>query len=249
MGVEYRRYLLPRPNFFRPTPEALANLVDALRQERWILAPSAPERATLPFATMTYYAHARNTGFYVRQDETYESGPAENLGAFLAARKNTDLLLAWPVESLAASGLRYPLESPPSDGEDVYFEIQLHLSRDYAYHCSEVVDPFDEPPVCACGTNLEYQPDYEQDPFGAARISAECPECGAPFNPTKLPCTVRDPWTGDEQTLPGGLTYRFAVVIDCGKCFGEAGMSFAADLKHLVESTLGVATYEVEDVY
>lgn len=253
MGVEYRRYLIPRPNTFRPTPKALEELVEVLRRERWLLSPSAPERASLPFQTMRYYTQARNAGFFVKRGESYEPGPAENLRAYLAAHHDEDLLLSWPVESLAAAGLRYPLTPLPcadDAGEaDCYYELQLHLSKDYVYHYSEVVDPFEEhPPVCACGKSLEH-PEYKQNPFGDARLSANCPACGEPFDPTGLPCTARDIWTGEEHTIPGGVTYQFAVVIDCGKCFGETSMAFQAELKQQVESILGISTYEVEDAY
>lgn len=248
MGVEYRRYLLPKQRSFRPTPEMLTNLVHALRRERWLLSPEAPELASLPFDTTTLYAHAKHAGFYIRQGEQEQPGPAENLGDYLTARQGQDLLLSWPVESLAAWGLRYPLESLPCDDEDAYYEFQLHVSQDYVYKCSEYIDPFDEPLFCGCGADLTYDLPFNQDPFGVGtRIAAKCPKCGTPFDPTDLPATARDLWTVDEYTLRGGLTYRFAVVIDCGKCFDETGRAFAVHLKQLVESTLGIATQEVED--
>jgi hypothetical protein len=42
MGVEYARYLLPRPSSFRPSSETLLKLIEALRTERWL--PSVTTR-------------------------------------------------------------------------------------------------------------------------------------------------------------------------------------------------------------
>ncbi len=254
MGVEYRRYLIPRPNSFRPTPEALERLIDSLRRERWLLSPTAPERNNLRFGMMTYYAHARTSGFYVKQGQELGPGPAENLGAFLAANQDRDLLLSWPIESLGRAGLRYPLTPPPFQDEqgamDCYYEFQLHLSHDYVYHYSEAISPFDDEPACrSCGESLVYSLGHEQDPFYDQRISLRCPSCGELFDSTGLPCTAYDLWTNKEYAIPGGVTYRFAVVVDCGKCFGNRSMKFATELKALVESVLGVATYEVDDAY
>ncbi len=39
------------------------------------------------------------------------------------------------------------------------------------------------------------------------------------------------------------------MVVDCGKFFGERRLSFHPDLKSLVERTLGLLTYELEDFY
>ena len=42
--------------------------------------------------------------------------------------------------------------------------------------------------------------------------------------------------------------YRFAVVIDCGKCFGVKPHHFDRQLAELIENTLGVETYDGMDV-
>jgi hypothetical protein len=155
------------------------------------------------------------------------------------------------VESLGASGLRYPLEplpfDDPTDASDCYYEVQFHFGRDFIYHRSEVIDPFDPSPTCPCGHTLECEPESEEDPFCSARLAARCLRCGAAFDPTQLVATGRDGWTGTAMRIQGGASYRFAVVIDCGKFFGQRQHRFHPRLKSLVERTLDIETYEVAD--
>ena len=43
--------------------------------------------------------------------------------------------------------------------------------------------------------------------------------CGAAFDPRTRKASVRDPWTNETSRVPGGATFRFALAIDCGKCW------------------------------
>jgi hypothetical protein len=252
MGVEYRRYLIPKPNSFKPSPEQVAALVEALRRDRWIVNPTEPNFGSMRFENSSLSVLARETGYFVRSFDGERAGPRD-VAAFLASEHDSDLLLSWPVESLTRSGLRYPLEPPPfetqEEAEWCYHKFQLHVAgRDYIYHSSEAVDPFDPSPVCSCGAELEYWPEG-RDPLYSGRLFRVCPECGAAFDPTDLPCVGHDGYTGEPFSIPGGVTYRFAVVVDCGKCFGDGIASFKPDLRELIEKVLGTGTYEAPDVY
>jgi hypothetical protein len=68
-----------------------------------------------------------------------------------------------------------------------------------------------------------------------------------PSTPPHLLATGWDGWTGAAQPIPRGATYRFALVIDCGKCFGRRRLRMHRRLKALVERTLDTQTYEVPD--
>jgi len=133
------------------------------------------------------------------------------------------------------------------DAEKIYYRLELHLCLDYLYHISEVIEPFEQSPTCHCGAELTYEVDAE--PFFDMRIAHACPTCGTAFDPTGLPCIGRDGWTGEGFPLPGGATYRFALVVDCGKSFGNVAMSFHPNLKGLVESVLQQSMYEVADFH
>lgn len=252
MGVEYRCYLIPRPNTFRPRPDAAMALVTAFRDDGWILGPEHPALTRLPFAQSGLYNPARGQGYFsltVGRKDSF-TAPLTELFENYAER---DLMAVWPVESLGASGLHYPLEPLPFDdpmeSADCYYEVQFHFGRDFIYHISEIVNPFDPSPICPCGQSLEYEPESDEDPFYSTRLAQRCPRCGAAFDPTHLVATGRDGWTGDGMRVQGGATYRFALVIDCGKCFGRRRHRFHPQLKLLVERILGIETYEVQEFY
>ncbi len=59
----------------------------------------------------------------------------------------------------------------------------------------------------------------------------------------------RDDWGGADIEIQGGATYRFALVVDCGKCFDGRELRLDSELRSLVETTLDVETYEVADLY
>jgi hypothetical protein len=50
-----------------------------------------------------------------------------------------------------------------------------------------------------------------------SRLQDRCPACGQPFDPSTRIARARDPMTLKPCTIPGGITYRFALMIDCGK--------------------------------
>jgi hypothetical protein len=252
VGVEYRCYLIPRPNPFRPRPDAALALVAALRDDGWLLGPEHPALAKLTFTQSRLYTPAHGQGYFALSVGSRDSVSAP-LPELFSKYADRDLMAVWPVESLGISGLRYPLEplpfDDPADAADCYYEVQFHFGRDFIYHMSEVIDPFDPSPTCPRGHNLEREPESEEDPFYSARLSARCPQCGAAFDPSQLVATGRDGWTGTTTHIQGGAAYRFAVVIDCGKFFGQRQHCFHPRLKFLVERTLGIETYEVADFY
>jgi hypothetical protein len=252
VGVEYRCYLIPRPNTFRPRPDAALALITALRHEGWLLGADSPALAQLPFEQSRIYKPAQEHGYFALAIGTRDSFTAP-LSELFDNYADRDLMVVWPVESLGTSGLRYPLEplpfDDPADAAHCYYEVQFHFGRDFIYHTSEVIDPFDPSPRCPCGHTLECEPESVEDPFYSSRLAARCPQCCVAFDPTQLVATGRDGWTGTTMRVQGGTTYRFAVVIDCGKHFGGRQHRLHPGLKSLVERILAVETYEVADFY
>lgn len=251
MGVEYKHYVIASPNHFRPTVGVVIKLIETLRQHRWILTPNSPELRVLPFSTMTYYAFARDVGIYAQTANGYVTITQANFEHFLYMQEETDFLLGWPIENFGQSNLRYPLSPEPFNGPEeadgCYYELQLHFGKDFIYHMSEVVEPFDSPLICACGRKMEYCTNDEI--FLDSRITRICPVCGYAFDVTDRVCRGRDGWTGQPFSILGGTAYRFALVVDCGKCFGTRPLQLNSDLRRLIESTLGTNIYEVPDFY
>jgi hypothetical protein len=229
MGVEYRRLLIPRPNTFRPDASAALSLIAALRDDGWIPRDTA-------------YSYARSAGTRTTLDGA--------LPKLLAEHAQRDLLLGWSVDLSETDRLRYPLEPAPfADAiaaRDFYFELQLHFGHDFVHDLSETIDPFSPPPQCPRGHPVELDSGADDRPFFAVRLAANCRVCGEAFDPTRLLATGRNGWNGDPIHLQGGATYRFALVIDCGKAFGSRPLHFHPALKELAGKTLAHELYEVE---
>jgi len=64
-----------------------------------------------------------------------------------------------------------------------------------------------------------------------------------------MPLTLRDGWTGVESRSFGGATYRFALVIDCGKYWPEREAVVIPEFLALVERTMGIKTRVLRDFY
>jgi hypothetical protein len=250
MGVEYRRYLIPRPNTFRPQPNVLVELVQALRRERWLADPTSAAFGAMEFTSSRTAALAKEQGFFSRSPSGDVPGTAD-LTTLFQHHADNDLQLGWPVDSVDRSQLRYPLTPRPFTEfpeAHCYYEFELHLAKDLIYHTSEVIEPFAKEPTCACGTSLVYS-NLDDEVFFDDRIACHCPRCGAPFDTTGRPTDGLDGWTAQRFVLPGGATYRFAIVVDCGKCFADVAPAFDPALKSLIETVIGAPTYEVPDIY
>jgi hypothetical protein len=262
MGVEMEVFLIPRDNAFRPDGPALAAFVEALRAGRWVCDPQLPSFEAMRFEGMRRNAHAAKTGAYVakladrilrvRDGAGYAPLPSGDLAGFFTDARETDLQIVWPVENLG-DRLRYPLDKDPpnADPEETYYDLEMWLSRDYVYKMSEQIDPFDDT-TCACGAELGYDPESGNEClFFTSRILATCKECGQPFDASTRTAAVRDPWTNDTSDVPGGATFRFALVVDCGKCWPEDqdGFHAHADLHRLCETHFDRPFYEIVNVY
>jgi hypothetical protein len=142
-----------------------------------------------------------------------------------------DMRLQFPVQHCDQIGLTYPLVNDGPPPEDPYYEVEVHASRDYVYHMSELIQPADA--TCECGECLEYH-QKEPEVFYAARIKTACPTCRKVFDPSSLPVTVRDGWTGENSIVLGGAIYP----ITANKALVE-----------LCQEILGCELYEVGDIY
>jgi hypothetical protein len=255
MGVEYEHYLIPEDNTYKPRPEDLSRLVNALLDGGYVFrtGTDTPKREVIN--TFGDDDPAVLTGCYVHLGKgEYYPFMCPCSARDIAAWGERDCRIVWTVDSINKSGLNYPLTPFPEWG-DAYYELQLHVARDFVYHTSELIEPFDRV-NCACGRSLEpsdvFTPWPDDRPvFIDPRIPRACPSCGSPFRPQELVAQVRDGRTGKAVDRPGGATYLFAVVIDCGKGFARQSWPILASEKFLalLERNLGQSFYQVGDVY
>ena len=102
-----------------------------------------------------------------------------------------------------------------------------------------------------CGAELRHEAESGSESlFYAPRLLATCKQCGKPFDPSTRVAKVRDPWTNTESDMPGGATFRFALVVDCGKCWPDDGAFHVhPELRRLCEAHFGRPFDEIPSVY
>jgi len=254
MGVEYCVYLLPRDNTVRPSPGAVAKLIEAWVAHRYVRAPNdAKARESVKF----HYRpdeHAKQSGAYV---ETEPGKPrplplVEPLAAMREVLTAPEVIIVWPIHDTMALGLDYPLDRIPDMGDPKrgpYLDLRLEISDDFVDRGSECIDGL-YAARCTCGRDLRYHLDH--DLFYAGRIKRLCPTCGAAFRPQDHETIVGDGMTGERTSIAGGATSRFAIVVDCGKAWNrDAPTSVLAKptFVTLCETSLGTKLYQVSDYY
>jgi hypothetical protein len=167
-----------------------------------------------------------------------------------AAVADRDCLFVWPVESLEASGLRYPLTLMPEsvEPEYVYYDLELYLGREYVYRTSELIEPFASETCAACGVSLDVPSALiGENSLFYYQLYRHCPACGAEFRPEDRAAIVNDPRDRDAGRLvPGGATSRFALAVECGKCW-EYGAVPTEEFLTTCEEALGCCLEHVLD--
>ena len=249
MGVEYRYLLIPSDNTHRPDAQAVERLIHAWRDSSFAVKPGSPEHKALNYKQgSTNYAHAAATGASLHTAKGWGSFHDKDIGR----TSQGELILQWPVTRTLKRGIRNPLGLV--DEEDgTYFDLELHFSDDFVHTCNEMIDPMDA--ECGkCGKDLEHSPDHKQDIFYAGRIRWACPKCKTEFRPQDHVAVCRDGMTGDESELPGGAVYRFAIVVDCGKCWrtddsAEEAPAVTEEFLSVCSKALGVPLYGVGYFY
>lgn len=257
MGVEYRHFLIPRPNTYRPTAAQLHAFIQALEHGNWIAAPGSDahqrlaviERSHFGPETTVPWAQERlpNSGGRIRKPATI---PHPMTLEWIAARLSGEMKLEFPIPHVQEIGIRYPLVCDSGIPEDAYFTIEIHASNDYINNSSDCIDLVDA--KCDCGEELLYWPDDDDDVFFASRIRSQCPSCLKLFDPIACTADFRDGFTGAKFRLAGGAICRFALVIECGKCIPTRKRQppcVDPVLMELLKNTLGTDFYQVGDFH
>lgn len=269
MGVYYTHYLIPLDNSFRPEPERIAALIDALTGARFIPRPEAGDGPTYFLDDWGREAAERSTPAAPEPPKPWwkrifaSSAPARtNLldlvnihrpfaipltEESLAALADRAVTVGWTIEYPFAKGLAYPFEQSPSRDDPPNYRLLIEASEDFR---TETIDHYDETgaidPHCRCGEDLSYM----RAPFEDLAIRRLCPSCGASFEPREKLVTFTNGATGESEVIHGGICYRFAVVVDCGKSVppaiedGKEGKLSRRFLDACSEA-LGVELYEL----
>jgi hypothetical protein len=262
MGVEYERWLIAKGAAFLPAAASIVKLVERLRKEGWIIDPKSPDLAKLRFLGAREQRAQATGGYGVRTVEnTFGTDAAAKLAAstdalpavlsaeWIGHASREELRLVWPVAGESPLPLKYPLSHTP-DGP-LSYALEIHRSDEYVYPTAEVIGPV--PTECRCGEDQAFEWDDEElvPAFGASTgIFAECEACSRTFEPSKGTATLTNPFDGTTSEVYGGAAYRFALKVDCGKCFvADAKLAFAPELVALVENEFGRAFHEVGCLY
>jgi hypothetical protein len=240
MGAGYERYLVAKGNAFSPSAVAVAKLVERLRKDKWV--PGGGQAVTTVENTFGDDLRAKLAA-------STAPIPASVTPEWLDDPDREELRLVWRVEAGSSLAPKYPLTRRP-DGP-VSYAFELHRAHDYVYPICETIEPI--PTLCVCGEDLGFHWDEEEvvPAFGASSgVFAECEACSRTFDPTKGAAVLMNPFDRTKTATRGGAAYRFAIKVDCGKCFvADPGLAFAPELVSLVEDEFGREFFEVGAVY
>jgi hypothetical protein len=235
MGVNYSHYIIPRDNTLRPGPDRIVALIKA-----WQASGYVPEHGVAPvFRVDAWEEQLREAKRAAAMQPTRPNGlfagwlwktPSPRLplmpenksfvfppiGESEEALSAPGALIQWEIRDYLKLGTRYPLDQlPDPDGQPSY-NLNIHLCDDF----TEAAEVYGLPStalntLCACGQELKYE--TKGIPFEEERIHRACPACGKPFRPQDQIVQLYDGSTGVPYEERGGICYRFAIVVDCGK--------------------------------
>jgi hypothetical protein len=266
VGVYYSHFLIPRDNTLRPAPDRIVALIEAWKAagyvvergseptfkiDAWALEPHAkppqaePKTGLTGWLSTAFGGHSHNA----RREERREPFLFPPRGESLAALSAPGANLEWRLNDYPALGARYPLDLLPDPAWRPSYSLHLGLFEDFIsvesgtyLRCKEL-DAF-----CVCGHNLKYEANGMRG-FGD-RIRRHCPSCETPFRPQDQVVEIPIGATGNRYEERGGICYRFAIVVDCGKDIGESDgeprdPKADAVFMETCHSALGIELYEV----
>ncbi len=256
----YERWLIARGNVFSPSSVAVAKLVQKLREEKWVLAPGAPELAQLDLRGPRD-ERAKTTGAYtVRTVEntfdddeaakiraSTEALPAEPDKEWLDDERREELRIVWPVRAGGASPVKFPLSIAPEGGVD--FALEIHRASDFVVPDAKNIPIVDCTCNCKEDLSFEWDPDEVVPAFeSSSGIFTECEECSRTFDPSKRMAKYVEPIGRAAEELPGGAAYRFALKVTTPAVPTDARVAFAPELVALLEKEFGRSFYQVATV-
>ena len=251
----YERWLVARGNVFLPSAATVAKLIERLRAERWIVDPASADLGKLRFGRGREERAKATGGYAVKTVENVfgddieakiaastEALPASITAEWLADEDREEVRLVWPASGDEPLPVKYPLSHKP-DG-DVRWALELHRAPEYVYPVVPGIGAL--PTECRCSEDLSFEWDEEEVVAAFERSSESSPSVtrqphvriqskGAPH---------QEPVRRNEELIPGGGAYRFALKVDCGARYVDVEARLAPELVALVEKEFGRSFYE-----
>lgn len=250
MGVEYCLFIVPKDRTFRPDSRQVANLANALREGDWVPLPQSSGHRSYALELLP----TASKGFTKKPAVEHAFQDEEISPAWIDSIRGHELALSWNVQNAHEAKVKYPLTFDPwPESGSPYFDIRTLDADDYFCESSENVTYLDDSVLkCTCGNQLAYESGWS-GMAGSRRIHRKCPDCGRIFDPSTLACEIQDGWTGEPQVIMGGLNFRFALVINCGKYFPHEEERFREfkprnELLALWHSHIGVPFDQIDTV-
>lgn len=215
MGVDCCFWIIPKDRTFRASASQFANLANALREGGWVPKPEAGGQSSKAWELLPGGEVVRK-----KPSNAHELDSRPFTSDWVDRLSQHELVLGWGVTNMIEAGVKYPFVfDPDPDGGPPYFYIYLIRGDGYFHYAGETVMPFPEQATkCDCGEQLSYWTGYAAG-VGSGRIHHKCPKCGRVFDPSGIICDIQDGWTGETSPLRGGLTFRFAMAVNCHKYF------------------------------
>jgi len=215
MGVDYQVWVIPKDRSFRPSADEVASLANGLRDGGWAPQPSAEGQRSEILELLPGGDPMRR-----KPRQAYPFTSERFTPSWIEFHSQNELVLDWSVNNQRAAGVQYPFTFDPfPDSGPPYFYVYLVLGHDFFYYTGETVMPIDERATqCQCGEQLAFWTGYAHA-APSQRIFRRCPKCHREFDPSGLSCDVLDGWTGKPSPLPGALTFRFGLVVNCHKYY------------------------------
>jgi hypothetical protein len=136
------------------------------------------------------------------------------VGEAEAALSAPGALLEWEMRDYQRLGVRYPLDMLP--------DTDCRRATDFS-SISRMISPTQIPDITYPAKNsIRFAPagaslNMNRTAFEDYRIHRICPSCGTPFRPQDQFVEIPVGATGAKYLERGGICYRFAIVLDCGK--------------------------------
>lgn len=264
VGVEYSRYLIPKPTSTVIGSETIASLIAALASERWLPKRDSPSlksvqhRMPAPDAkairvpstsfprTLISWIKAQPETEYISQFAKLTQSPDAVDANFVRERRdNGGLYLQYSFRNLHHDNIRFPLTEPDFVTPDLYYDLNFYLSNDLVYVTSETLDGFDST-KCSCGAELTF--DRIGSVFIDQLLHDRCPDCHKQFMPAQNRFRIAHPMTGEPSYVMGGAVFRFAIELDCGKCIPKTHFEFHPAFRDLCMRELQCEFIEMETV-
>jgi hypothetical protein len=231
--------------------EQTLQVIQKLKAAGWVCYPETTEEAESPRECYSVkLRHGYNRGGKTERVEQWLWDALEGRIRELWGR---EMVLEWDISNDVEEPLpnaRFPFGAMTYEGDGWDYQLAVLWSPDILTQSGESFASMDGG-ICENGHEVAVNEPFElrRSPSNRIfdRIYGKCPECGAKVTVTES----IEAKTPDMQkvTLPGGVSFRFGIVVDAGRSLPETPIELHPEFIHILESTLGVPFREMGTYY